>query len=252
MLFVAIGQLVFALACGTVGVRLLLLHRRTRQLPELLLGVGLLAMITCVPLLAVSGLGRGLVGSLRFTPMIMGLGLFALSVTCLCSFTWRTFRPDTRWGGLVVAAVCAAQLAAAIGATRALAATPAEVETTAAAVGWLVALRVPAIVNFAWVAIEGFIQWRMARRRLTLGIGDPVVTNRFALWSAVGIFTTSNNLVSTWLQSQGMGPVAHPGGAAVIATSGAVSSVLLWLVFMTPARYRAWVTRRSTASTPLN
>jgi hypothetical protein len=248
MVVVAIGQLTFVLACGTVGLRLLIMHRRTGMLPELLLGIGLLCMVTGVPLLALSGLGRGLVGDLRFAPMIFGLGLFSLSMICLCAFTWRTFRPEARWGGLVVATVGSAQVAAAIGAAAVLAATGPEIETTAAAVGWLVALRVPGIVNFVWTGSEAYRQWRMARRRLAVGIGDPVVTNRFALWCAVGVFCTANNLVSTWLQSRGMGPVAHPAGAALIALSGVISAALLWLVFMTPERYRAWVTRRHTAS----
>jgi hypothetical protein len=46
MLPVAISQLVLALACGSLGVRLLLVYRRSRGLPELLLGVALLAIIT--------------------------------------------------------------------------------------------------------------------------------------------------------------------------------------------------------------
>lgn len=245
MLLVAISQLVFALACGSIGIRLLLIYRRSRRVPELLLGGSLLAIITCVPALAVSGLGRGVVGTLRFTPLLLGLALFWLSTLSMSAFTWRTFRPETRWGGLLVAAVGAAQLAAMIGALLGLAAAPEDVPSIEAARGWFVAVRVPSILNFAWTGSEAFRQWRMARRRLALGIGDSVVTNRFALWCAVGGFTTANNLVSTLLQAQGIGPVAHPVGAAVVALSGLVSSALLWLVFMPPARYQAWVIRRA-------
>jgi len=199
MLPVAISQLVLALACGSLGVRLLLVYRRSRGLPELLLGVALLAIITCVPLLAVSGLGRGLVDTLRFAPLMLGLALLSLSTISMSAFAWRTFRPETRWGRLFVAAVGAAQLTTAIGAALQLAATPDGVESIAAAPGWLVAVRVPAVVNFGWTGIEAFRQWRMARRRR----------------------------------------------AAVIAIAGLVSSALLWLVFMPPACYRAWVIRRA-------
>ncbi len=245
MLSVAISQLLFALACGSVGVRLLLIHRRSRQVPELLLAVALLTVITCVPVLGLSGLGRGVVGELRFTPLLLGLALFWLSTACMSAFTWRTFRPGATWGGLLVAALAAAQLAAMLGAVLDLAAAPEGMPAIGAATAWFVAVRVPGILNFAWTGIEAFRQWRMARRRVALGIGDPVVSNRFALWCAVGSFSAANNLVSTLLQAQGIGPVAHPVGAAVIALSGLVSSALLWLVFMPPARYQAWVIRRA-------
>jgi hypothetical protein len=132
-----------------------------------------------------------------------------------------------------------------LGALRGLAAAPENMPSALAASGWFVAVRVPSILALGWTGIEAFRQWRMARRRVALGIGDPVVSNRFALWCAVGSFSTANNLVSTLLQAQGIGPVAHPLGATVIALSGLVSSALLWLVFMPPARYQAWVIRRA-------
>jgi hypothetical protein len=238
---------VFALACGSVGVRLLLIHRRSRQLPELLLALALLTIIVCAPLLAVSGLGRGVVGAIRFAPLVLGLALFWLYTLFTGAFTWRAFRPAASWGGLLVAALCAAHLAAMLGALRGLAAAPESMPSIDAAWGWFVAVRVPPILALAWTGGEAFRQWRMARRRVALGIGDPVVCNRFALWCAVGSFSTANNLVSTLLQAQGIGPVAHPVGAAVIALSGLGSSALLWLVFMPPARYQAWVIRRASA-----
>src|SRR5262245_13939545 len=244
MVLVGISQLVLALACGSVGIRLLLVWRRSRRLPELLLGLALLTISLCGPLIAASGMGRSAVGELDFAPLALGIALFSCSTLGMSGFTWRTFRPQARWG-LLVAAVGVAQLTAAIVALHQLAAAPAELASIDAARGWLVALRVPPIVNFAWTGLEAFGQWRMARRRVALGIGDPVVANRFALWCGVGAFTTANNLVSTLLQSQGISPVAHPLGAAVVATAGLGSSALLWLVFMPPARYQAWVIRRA-------
>src|SRR5262245_38970028 len=217
MLLVGIGQLVLALACGSVGIRLLLVNRRSRRLPELLLGLALVTISVCGPLIAISGIGRVAVGQLRFAPFVLGIALFSLSTLGMSGFTWRTFRPQARWGVLLVVAVGAAQLTAAIGALLRLAAAPDEMASDLAARAWLVAMRVPPIVNFSWTGIESFGQWRMARRRVALGIGDPVVANRFALWCGVGAFTTANNLVSTLLQSQGISPVGHPLGAAVVA-----------------------------------
>ena len=36
---------------------------------------------------------------------------------------------------------------------------------------------------FLWSAIEGFVHHRNARKRMALGLADPVVTNRFFVWA---------------------------------------------------------------------
>ena len=57
-----VGNGVFVLACGAMGIRLLMLARRTSRKPELLIGASL-AMIAFLgfPLVAASGLGRATV-----------------------------------------------------------------------------------------------------------------------------------------------------------------------------------------------
>ena len=59
-LFLGIALLTFVLAASVVGLRLLALARRTRQLPELLVGVGFsLIGLLGYPLAMLSGFGRG-------------------------------------------------------------------------------------------------------------------------------------------------------------------------------------------------
>ena len=54
-------------------------------------------------------------------------------------------------------------------------------------IGWLG--RTMAIFG---VAFESFRYWRMLRRRLRLGLADPVVTNRFLLWAVWAACSTLN------------------------------------------------------------
>jgi len=248
---VVASQVLFLLTCGTVGVRLIGLWRRTGREPEMLLGASLLTMVVCLPVLTASGMGRGSVGDLRLPLVALGLGLLSLAVAGMSGFTWKTFRPHSRWGAIAVVAIAALQGCALAGSLHALAAADPGVPSTRAATGWLVLLRLPGLANFCWTAVEAFVQWRMARRRLAVGLGDPVVANRFALWCVIGVFLALNNAVSTYLQSRGMGPVAHPVGASAVAVAAVVSATLMWLVFLTPERYHAWILERAARAAAL-
>ena len=86
-----------------VGLRLLLLARKTRRLPETLLGFSLL-------FLTVLGLGlmmvsrrpevfSTLLGDVTFP---LGMGFLTLGVWLLLSFTRRVFRPDAMWARILV------------------------------------------------------------------------------------------------------------------------------------------------------
>ena len=79
--FVGVGFLAFFIASSVVGVRLLLLWRRTRELPELLIGLGVLGI-------GPVGFGFITVGELcvagapGLARILIGTGLAAMSVGC--------------------------------------------------------------------------------------------------------------------------------------------------------------------------
>ncbi len=240
-LLVVLGNILFVIACGTIGVHLTLLARRTSRTPELLLGSGLLLIVTGIPMLALSGMGRVTIGELRLPLVIAGLALLSLSVVCQTAFVWRTFRPSTWWAPALTALLGVAELLVAGAILQAIlnAApdTPA-VEVTHQSVSWI---RLPFAISYSWTAIEGFQQYRMAQRRQKLGIGDPVLTNRFLLWSCTGALACSNVLVSSALHMLGVTPFNHPLGAALMGIGSTIASVTLSLVFLPPARYVGWV-----------
>ena len=96
---------------------------------------------------------------------------------------------------------------------------------------------------YSWTGYEGFRHYGMMRRRATVGLGDPVVANRFLLWAIAGSLQVISALVTVQTLRTGGNIAADP--AAVLATSlvGVFNSVLLVLIFMPPARYVRWLTR---------
>jgi hypothetical protein len=77
----------------------------------------------------------------------------------------------------------------------------------------------------------------MMRRRVRVGLGDPVVANRFLLWAVAGSLQVIADAVSAWALHGGSDLTTDP--AAVLATSlvGVVNSGLLVLIFVPPLAY---------------
>ena len=235
---VVAAQAIFALLLGTVGVRLLLLAARTRCFPELALGVGFLTAIVAIPLLGVSGFGRGTVADIRFPLLAIALFLLWVSLSAMSCFTWRAFRPTEAWAAGLAASLWALGAVIVVGVWHgATTGDPTEFSLTAAR-PWVIGIRLPLLLGLVWTGIEAFGQYGMARRRVALEIGDPVVANRFLLWGLVSVFTLLNNGFATLLQSQGRGPSNDPMGAMVLAFGGIVGGGLVYLVFMPP---QAWI-----------
>ena len=96
------------------------------------------------------------------------------------------------------------------------------------------------------------------RRRCALGMANPVVANRFLLWSlwtgALALQGTAQLALRVGLWATGVGDivgsVGDPGGLwlpalalikANIALVGPVAAVSVWLSFSPPAAYRRWL-----------
>lgn len=240
----------FALACvgiytlmsAFVGARLVRRALPARGMPELLMGFAYLAA---------PGLGYPLaVGSTRVQDPTIGLAMFVagqtlivLGCSCFFFFNARVFRPKS----------VLAQGAAAIGAVLfALSGTEiarGHIALGADALG-LASVRAASVtmlsvlgLAYAWTAYEGFRHHRMMRRREGLGLGDPVVANRFLLWAVAGSLQVVADAVSAYSLHSGGDMTADP--ASVLATSlvGIVNSGLLVLIFIPPARYARWLMR---------
>jgi hypothetical protein len=235
---VGIGFAAFFVAALTVGVRLLLLWRRTRELPELLIGLGVLG---------IGPVGFGLVvianGILKTSPTasyaVMGLALLSVAAGSVAKliFNWRVYHPGSPGVRTLVflatAMMACGWLADAVtgGFSDVYALTPQYYVRSSLQIGALL-----------WGSCEAFVYWLKMRRRRKLGLADPVVTNRFLLWG-IGAFAAGfgTAIGSVYQAITGQSTLEVPWLMMSSSMHGLVAAIAMWLAFVPPARYVRWI-----------
>lgn len=233
MSWLAVGVLVQILANALVGVRLLLLARRTRKLPELTFGL-------CFVLFGAFGLPlsiaarRGLAPSPEAAGLLLAAGFLAQNLACLALAVsnWRTFRPDRPLALLAVVAV-----AAAFGVSLAGQALTVGFRGAADGGAFYVVGYLARMGTFVWASAEAVRYWTLLRRRLPLGLADPVIVNRLALWSLGSIAVVVGFVAFGMARLADVNPAASPAVLATSSVAGLVAGVALWLAFAPPAAY---------------
>jgi len=230
-----------------VGARTLWIWRRTRMIQELCIGTNVLAIaaggLVLTLLHALSGEHAGV------PPMSWyALGLFGLvvHVAALYAGTWKIFRPQQRWPLFVVAS--ATGLAAVwMGWALVVAGTTDGVTARSLL---LLSLRG---VGLAWAGYECFRYSAMLRRRVAVGLGDPLIAHRIWLWgvSAVAGLTAISMDIASWTVA-GQPLAATPGGLHLTSSLGLISVGAIGLAFFPPALYLRTLERRwaADAATP--
>lgn len=235
--------LAFAVVSGIVGTRLLLLARRSQQLPELCVGLGLLMVgaigypLSLLVRMALSGMAASVVTAVS---VCMSAG----GSVAIYFFTWSVFRRAAGWAKALCGAAAAAMLAyAGVGVLRAFTEAPGWLGQVD---GWFVVMQVTTVFSYAWTAVEAFRYYGMLRRRLSLGLADPVVTNRFFLWFLSGVFASAGAGTVTLLAALGSQPYDSVLGRAAVGMGGLGASVVLALAFVPPRSYLRWIERSAT------
>jgi hypothetical protein len=232
------GNAIAWMAYLYVGVRLYRLGRRTGQLPEFLIAVSFL-------LWALTYLFYDIPYAIvRLDELIPAVCAYA-SLIALASgnvvfafFIRAVFRPDARWATWLVAAITVSVVAGLAG--SAWIGDWRGANPLANLWYWL-----DCFGNFApsaWMGAEGFAQYFKARRRLKLGLCEPMACNRFLLWGVAGSLwvileavLTANDfalaLTGRWSESLTLGN----------ALFEVVPVAVIWFVFLPPEFYRRWV-----------
>jgi len=232
----------YTLTSLVVGTRLILRSRRSRGLPELLMGLTYFTSSGIgYPLSVASGFMSS--GPAMLTAVIMGQVLIVFGCSCFLFFNAKVFRPNASWsvpaaafGSLVLAAGGLVVIGAYLS-------TPDLALVADRARGGTAAMLFALGGGHAWTAIEGLRHYRMMRKRLALGLAEPVVTNRFLLWGLTGLVSmTWNGVASSYLLA-GVNISTHPVPVLAISLGGLASAAMLVLIFMAPAWYTRWVGR---------
>jgi hypothetical protein len=233
--------LLITLAMAALSARLFRIAWRMRSLPELLVGIHfLLAPIAISLSIRVARFDPSDAQAVRATVW----AFFTIAAGSLLLFGWRVFRPRLpmakagAWGGvLIFAAIWLHDLA-----------TGAFAETAG------FGLRTLVFTPYLWVFAESLAYHRRMRRRLRLGLADPVTTNRFllfAIWTGGVVAVTSLGLLGAALARLGGGEAAGQelfSNTAILTLTRLCSlpiAISIWLTFFAPSRYCDWLERRA-------
>ncbi len=255
MLF--LGPLLVFLIFIVPGIRLLMLARQTRQVPELWCGLYFVG--------AAFGLSLRLLGSslhldqpeLAETVNSIGHYAFAAGAMAMSVFTLRVFHPS-HLGARIFAGGTIAAIAATT--THTMVGGFASLETSNS----IMATNFARLVPTAWAFYESVRYWNTMVRRESLGLADPVVTNRFLLWSVwtgtvtllptivlalrlVGLVAIGDNEVDRRVMDDVL-PRLLGLMRLTFALLAPIAAVALLLSFIPPARYLNWVRVRAERS----
>jgi hypothetical protein len=235
--FVALGVVAVA-----VGIKMLSLTWRTREFPEAAIGVHILVLM-----LGYSVEFAGIEGADRlgmFAELLRGVGnlCYVIAILVYLLFTWRVFRPTSRVAAVVA---YASILGLIVGWSGEVFTSRFDFGADRFEAPWFWIAFIPRLVCMGWATGEALLEYRRARRRMRLGLSEPLVTNRFLLWglAALSEFLIYVAVVSGILRGV---PSDFLNGttALIVSALGMSAAITILLAFLPPRAYRDWVAGR--------
>jgi hypothetical protein len=251
-----LAQAVYLAAAFFLAAHLLRRARRRRDLAPFLLGLNLLFAMGFGYLLCSAGMAAALLGEAPapgLVSLLLGTGYGATIVGLVAAlvFQWRVFKPNERWP-----AALGAGFAFVMGLGWAGAAATGALATGRYEGVWIWLLNAAMLATNLWVGIEPLVYHAKLRRRVPLGLAEPLVADRFLLWG-LGSLARAAMLA--------LGPLSVPvldrlegdsrlvfSALVLMAASGLglATSVAYWLTFNPTAGYARWVERRYRPAEP--
>ena len=240
LLMQSISGTIYLLTITVVGIRLLRLAHRNKGLPELLLGLSLLIGGTFGAPLEAGGLAMTTTAEPQLVGMMLLVGKLCGLVALVCQgvFIWKAFRPDAFWAPVIVGVCFTMSAAAVVGfwlhGTFATAQVP---------IFWFWIELAGRTGGSVWLVFEAVRYYRLMRKRMHLGLADPVLSNRFLLWAIAGGCGISMMLSA-------VPPVLYPSTThwlmpwdlALFSACGIGFCIAYSLVFFPTQRYMRWIT----------
>jgi hypothetical protein len=235
------GKLLFATVALCAGIRL---ARITRQEGGLSVHSWASAMIFVGGFgLAGFALGPGLAEFSKTTALYVMLGsdvLERLALIALAVFIWRIFGIQSLPRALVLGAtvmVVTGEWLYTLWSQR----WPDSVLPWYASVARQIVFSVP----FIWSTVEAGLEHLKSRRRLALGLVDPVTTNRLLLWTEGCAFFSIICFLEAGATAASTETLLFSSLRVVQGILYAVIAVLVILILFPPTRYLDWISVRA-------
>jgi len=221
-----------------VCVRLLMAAQRTRGAAEIAMGTYQLMIVGAI---LVYWVLRILVARERvehvFQVAVFANLLIALGVVAMAVGIWRIYRASSQWAAVLCGVLSVVVLAgwAWTSVGNVLPITAATTPSNTFFVSGRSAV-------YLWGGIEGLRYSMLMRKRVALGLGDPIIAHQIMLW---GFFSLTMGSLAVCTLSAGyiLGD-AYDGSAAslfITPVASLVASICLWLGFFPPASYRRMI-----------
>ena len=161
-------------------------------------------------------------------------GLLILSSVLLLVATWRIFRPREAWaqgacigGSAIVCLVFGLRVASGELAV-------AEIHTPGMALFFTCRLAI-----FGWITFEALRYHGMLKRRLEIGLADPLVTQQIFLWGLSGLATLgATATITATIFVLGRHPVEFQPAMLAITVLAVTSAGTMWCAFFPPRALR--------------
>ncbi len=225
-------DLLAALLYGVVGLRLAALSAQTRGRPERLLALNYLAtgfsyMLYEVPYI---------LGTEGIWVLVAARIVYTLGIVPLLLFTYAVFRRNSRWASVLIWANSTVLFSGVF-----LSLLEGDIEGLDVSSFWFWCDWIGYTVPYVWIAVEGWISYRSAKRRVLLGLGAPDVAHRFLLWAWFGALSTLAGISLIPLYAQYAATGTWSAWSDYTSGLEFAATVVLWLAFFPPKIYRNYV-----------
>ena len=224
---------------------LLRLGVRNRTAPELAMGLYCLLVSAGAVLFGFS-IRAVAAGSAQADVLVAAYTLcIALAACALAVGIWRIFRRGEAWAGALTAAavlwIGGAWVACNLLGHPALLSEPTPGNLV------FVAGRVAV---YAFGAFEALRYGRMLRKRVELGLADPVSAHQIRLWGMAWLCAAAiavGSVLGAWIG--GRAALESPLFVLPLSTLNAAAWICTWLAFFPPRAYQSWVSGERAAAT---